>query len=84
MQLMLIIAARGFYGQRIRDLVGYAGMDIHVETMIRHRHQAIGLLAKARAASDRAAIKSFEKIIGEWDRLLATHGIGPESPANYG
>jgi hypothetical protein len=54
-------------------------MDIHAETMIRHRHQARGLLAKARAASNRSAAEGFEKIIREWDRLLVGHGIGPEA-----
>ena len=56
-------------------------MDIHAETMIRHRHEAIGLLAKARAASNRSAAEGFEKIIREWDGLLALHGIGPDGPA---
>jgi uncharacterized protein (DUF305 family) len=57
-------------------------MDIHTETMIRHRHQAIDLLGKARAASDRVAAEAFERIIREWDNLLARHGIGPESPGS--
>jgi hypothetical protein len=56
-------------------------MNIHAEMMIRHRHAAIGLLAKARAAGNHTATAGFEKIILEWDDLLASHGIEPESPA---
>jgi hypothetical protein len=60
-------------------LAGYRLMHKDVEMMIGHRKAAIALLAKARTAGDQSVTKGFEKIVREWDRLLAAHGVGAEN-----
>lgn len=53
-------------------------MDGHVAEMVARRKEALALLATARAAGDLRLVKQYEKIMREWNALLARHGVGPE------
>jgi hypothetical protein len=53
-------------------------MDGHVAEMVARRKEALALLKAARAGSDRRLVRQYEKIVREWNALLAPHGVGPE------
>jgi hypothetical protein len=54
-------------------------MDGHVAQMVARRKEALALLAAARAARDQRLIGQYEKIVREWNALLAPHGVPPEA-----
>ena len=53
-------------------------MDGHVAEMVARRKEAIALRAAARAAHDERLVIEYDKIIRQWDVMLARHGVGPQ------